>query len=158
MKQLCKLGDEEVVVLEQGKDAKVKHNVERRPCLRLLPGLCFSDKQTASPRTERGESNEQQKPPVPPSIEHITGHHHKSVLQSQLLLRLADKAVEDEPIEQEDYWEEYRELDGVEKHNALCCIVVAKVKIILYMRNKKQILKKSIKKVSFSVLKNAYGI
>ena len=116
MKQLCKLGDEEVVILEQGKDAKVKHNVERRPCLRLLPGLCFSDNQPAAPRTERSESNEQQKPPVPPAVKHIACHHYESVLQPQLPLRLADEAVEDKPIEQEHYRQEYRELDGVEEH------------------------------------------
>ena len=117
MKQLRKLCNEKVVILEQGKDAKVKHNVERRPCLRLLPGLCFSNKQTASPRTKGCKRDEQQKPPVPPPIKHLTRHHNESVLQTQLPLRLADEAVEDEPIEQKYYRQEYRELDGVEKHN-----------------------------------------
>ena len=119
MKQLCKLGDEEVVVLEQGKDAKVQDDVECRPSLCLLSCFCLSDEQSTTPRTQRSECNEQQKPPVPPAVKHVTGHHHKSVLQPQLPLRLADKAVEDEPIEKEDYRQEYRELDGIEKHIAL---------------------------------------
>jgi hypothetical protein len=35
------------------------------------------------------------------------------------VLRPADKSVEDKPIEQKDYRQKYRELDGVEKHIAL---------------------------------------
>jgi hypothetical protein len=31
-------------------------------------------------------------------------------------LRPADKAVEDKPIEQKHYRQEYRELDGIEEH------------------------------------------
>ena len=116
MEQLSKLGDEEVVIFEQSKDTKIQDDIERRPCFRILPGLCFSDKQTASPRTKGCKRDEQQKTPVPSSIEHIAGHHHKSVLQTQLPLRLADEAVEDEPIEQKYYRQEYRELDGVEEH------------------------------------------
>ena len=116
VEQLCELGDEEVVILEQGKDAKVKHNVERRPCLRLLPSFCFSDEHPATPRTKRCKCDEQQKTPVPPTVEHIACYNYKSVLQLQLPLRLADEAVEDKPIEQKDYRQEYRELDGIEEH------------------------------------------
>ena len=71
---------------------------------------------SAAPRTKRGECNKQQKTPVPPAVKNITRHHHESVLQPQLVLRLADKAVEDEPIEQEDYRQKQGELDGVEEH------------------------------------------
>ena len=53
---------------------------------------------------------------IPPAVEHIARHHNESVLQTQLPLRLADKTVENEPIEQEDYRQEEGELDGVEKH------------------------------------------
>ena len=116
MEQLRKLGDEKVIILEQGKDAKVQDDVERRPRLRLLFRICFPDEQAAAPRAERGESDEQQETPVPPAVEHIAGHHHKSVLQPQLPLRLADEAVEDEPIEQKDYWKKNRKLHGIEKH------------------------------------------
>ena len=35
------------------------------------------------------------------------------------MLRLADEAVEDEPIEQEDYWKKQGELDGVEEHSEI---------------------------------------
>lgn len=62
----------------------------------------------------RSECDEQKETPVPPTIEHITCHHHEGVLQMQLPLRLVDEAVKHNPIEQEDYWQEYRELDGVE--------------------------------------------
>ena len=54
--------------------------------------------------------------PVPTAVEDIAGHHHEGVLQTQLPLRLAKKPVEDEPIEQKHYRQEYRELDGVEEH------------------------------------------
>ena len=103
MEQLRKLCDEEVVVLEHRKDAKVQDNIERCPC--LCPILCFrlSDEQAAAPRAKRSKSDEQKEPPVPPAIEHITRHHYEGVLQTQLPLRLADKTVEDIPIEQEDY-------------------------------------------------------
>ena len=116
MKQLSKFGDKEVVILKQGKNAKVQDNVKCSPGLCLLFGLCFSYEQSTSPRAERGESDEQKEPPVPPAIEHITGHHNEGVLQTQLPLPLADKAVEDEPIEQEHYRQEDGKLDGVEEH------------------------------------------
>jgi hypothetical protein len=52
-----------------------------------------------------------------------------------LPLRLADEAVEDEPIEQKYYRQEYRELDGVEEHIWLC-FADAKVGIILIRKTK----------------------
>ena len=74
----------------------------------------------AAPRAEGCEGDKEQKPPVPPAVEHIAGHYHEGVLQAQLPLRLGDKAVEDEPIEQKHYRQEDGELDGVEEHNVLC--------------------------------------
>ena len=75
----------------------------------------------AAPRAEGCKGDEEQKTPVPPAVKHITRHHHESVLQTQLPLRLADEAVEDEPIEQEDYRQKQGELDGVEEHNVIVC-------------------------------------
>ena len=74
-----------------------------------------------APRAERGEGDKEQEAPVPPAVEDIAGHHHEGVLQAQLPLRLADEAVKDEPIEQEHYRQEYRELDGVEEHDSMFC-------------------------------------
>ena len=113
---MCKLCDEKVVILEKREDAQVQDNIERRPCLCLLSCFSLSDEQTAAPRAERGKRDKQQKPPIPPAIEHITRHHNESILQTQLPLRLPDETVKDKPIEQKDYWKKYRELDGVKKH------------------------------------------
>ena len=91
------------------------------PPRRVSNRLVFSPlhQHSAAPRAERGKSNKQQKPPVPPAVEHITRHYNECVLQPQLVLRLADEAVEDEPIEQKDYRQEDGELDGVEEHIVL---------------------------------------
>ena len=117
MEQLRKLGDEKVVILENGKNPKIEDNIKRRPSLCFLSRLCPSDEQSTAPRAERCENDKQQKPPIPPTIKHIARHHDKSVLQTQLPLRLADEAVEDEPIEQEHYRKKYRELEGIEQHD-----------------------------------------
>lgn len=128
VEQLGKLRDEEVVILEKSQDAEVEDDVQPHPCLGLFLVLGFPYQQSATPRAERGEGDEQQEAPIPPAVEHVTCDHHESVLQAQLPLRLADESVEDEPIEQEYYRQEYRELDGVKEHNAL--FSVAKIKKI----------------------------
>ena len=71
----------------------------------------------AAPRAEGCEGDKEQKTPVPPTVEHIAGHHHEGVLQAQLVLRLADKSVEDEPIEQKHYRQEDGELYRIEQHS-----------------------------------------
>ena len=76
---------------------------------------------SATPRAKRGKRDEQQKTPIPPAVEHITRHNNESVLQPQLPLRLADEAVENEPIEQKDYRQKQGELYGVEEH-ILCAL------------------------------------
>ena len=127
---LRKLRDEEVVVLEQCEDAEVQDDIERCPSLCLILCFRFSDEQSATPRTERGKRNKQQKPPVPPAVEHITRHHNESVLHPQLILRLADEAVENKPIEKEDYRQKDGELDGVEKHGIMTYLENAKIRKI----------------------------
>ena len=49
MEQLCKFRDEEVVILEQCKDAKVQDDVERRPSLCFFLCLCLPNEQSATP-------------------------------------------------------------------------------------------------------------
>ena len=110
------LGDKEVIVFENSKNAEVQHNIEPHPCLGLFPRSSLSDKQAAAPRAERSEGDEQQKTPVPPTVEDITGHDNECVLHAQLPFRLADETVENKPIEQKHYRQKYRELDGIEKH------------------------------------------
>ena len=56
VEQLRELGDEEVVIFEQGKDTKIQDDIERRPKLGFLSCSCLPDEQSAAPRTERGES------------------------------------------------------------------------------------------------------
>ena len=99
MEQLRELSDEEVVVLEECQNAKVQNDIKGCPKFGLLSCFCLSDEQAAAPRAERGESDEQKEPPVPPSVEDVASHHDEGVLQAQLPLRLADETVEDKPIE-----------------------------------------------------------
>ena len=119
MEKLCKLCDEKVVILEQSKDAEIQNNVKPHPSLCLFLRFSLSDEQSTTPRAERSESDEQKEPPIPPAIEHITRHYNESVLQPQLVLRLADEAVENKPVEQEHYRQEEGELDGVEEHSII---------------------------------------
>ena len=56
-----------------------------------------------------------QKAPVPPAVEHVARRHNESVLQLQLVLRLADEAVEDKPIEQKHYRKKNCKLNRVEE-------------------------------------------
>ena len=58
--------------------------------------------------------------PVPPTVEHISSHHHEGVLQTQLPLRVANKPIKDKLIEQKHYRQEYGELDGVEENIVPC--------------------------------------
>ena len=127
MKQLRKLRNEEVIILEQGKNAEIQDNIECCPSFRLALRISLSDEQSATPRAKRSEGNKQQKAPIPPAIKHIARHHHECVLQLQLVFRLANKTVEDEPIEQKDYRQKYGELNGIEKHIILAGFKVAKV-------------------------------
>ena len=113
---MTELAHKEIVVLEDSKDGEIEDNVSGCPCFSGFRSWRVSDEQSATPGAERSKSNEYQKTPVPPAVEHIARYNNKGVLQTQLPLRLADEAVEHEPIEQEDYRQEYRELDGVEEH------------------------------------------
>ena len=60
------------------------------------------DKQSAGVAAQRRESDQQEKPPVPPSVEEVAGPYDEEVLRPQA-------AVEHEPVEQENGREEQRE-------------------------------------------------
>lgn len=81
------------------------------------------NEQAAQERTERGYGYEDEKPPVPPSVEDITGNDNEEVLQEQLVLAAAECVVEHKPIEQEHYRQENGKLNGVEKHNSINAFV-----------------------------------
>ena len=74
------LSDEEVIVLEQRKNAEIKDDVEGCPDLGLLSCFRPPDEQTAAPRAEGGEGDEQQESPVPPAVEDVACHHHEGIL------------------------------------------------------------------------------
>ena len=81
--ELSKLGDKEVIVFEDGKDGEVENDVSRHPSLcefGLLFAVSRANKQAASPRAEGGKSDKQQKTPIPPAIEDVTGDDDKRVL------------------------------------------------------------------------------
>ena len=48
---------------------------------------------------ERGKRNQNEETPVPPAVEDVAYRHYKEVLPTQRL--------ENKPIEQEYYWQEY---------------------------------------------------
>ena len=81
------------------------------------------NEQAAQERTERGYGYEDEKPPVPPAVENVTGNDDEEVLQEQLVLAAAECVVEDEPIEQEHYRQKNGKLNGVEKHNSINAFV-----------------------------------
>lgn len=83
------------------------------------------NEQAAQERTERGYGYEDEKPPVPPAVENVTGNDDEEVLQEQLVLAAAECVVEHKPIEQENYRKENGKLDGVEEHTWGCAPRVA---------------------------------
>lgn len=70
-----------------------------------------ADKQSAGVAAQRREGDQQEKPPVPPSVEEVAGPYDEEVLRPQA-------AVEHEPVEQEDDREEQREFERIEKHGS----------------------------------------
>ena len=77
---------------------------------------CFFNTDATEEREDSGDSNQNQESPIPPAVEYITCDNNKEVLPQQLAFTLAHGVVKHEPIEQEDYWEEDCELEGVKKH------------------------------------------
>ena len=61
----------------------------------------FGDEQTTDPRAERGKRYKQEKPPVPPAVEHVTGDDNKCVLQTQFQC-VADFGIAYRPVNQKD--------------------------------------------------------
>ena len=53
----------------------------------------------AGKTAERGKRNQNEETPVPPAVEDVAYRHYKEVLPTQRL--------ENKPIEQEYYWQEY---------------------------------------------------
>ena len=97
------LGDEKIVVFEDGKYAEVEKDVSRHPSFcgfGLLFAVSRANKQAASPRAEGGKSDKQQETPIPPAVKDITGDEHKSVLKTQLesvvYVRVPDCPVNEE--------------------------------------------------------------
>ena len=69
----------------------------------------FVNQQTGDKTTCRSERDEEKEPPVPPAIEYVWDYDDKQILQLQVL-------VENEPVEQKHYRQEYRVFYGIEKH------------------------------------------
>jgi len=109
-KQRFQIFYKEVIILKDTKDSEIQHDIGRTHNLLLLP-LAFITLQQkpTSITTQRCECNEQQKTPVPPSVEHVAGNDNQEILPTQL--------TESKPIEKKNYWKENQELERIEKHN-----------------------------------------
>lgn len=81
------------------------------------------NEQSAEIGTEGGNGYEDKEPPVPPTVEDVTGNDDEEVLQEQLVLAASERVVKHKPIEQEDYRQENGKLDGVEEHNSINAFV-----------------------------------
>lgn len=115
-KEFGKGTDKEIVVLVCAEDSEIDDDIDYHhdfACARGL-GTLYAD--AAEERTEGGEGDEDKKPPVPPTIEDITGNDNEQVLQQQLVHAAAERIVEHKPIEQEYYRQENGKLNGVEEH------------------------------------------
>ena len=75
--------------------------------------------QSTGKTAQGSDSNQYQESPVPPTVEDIAGDYYEEVLPQQLAFALAHGVVKHEPIEQEDYWEEEGEFEGVEEHGSV---------------------------------------
>ena len=109
-KRIGKGGHEEVVVLENAKYQQVNDDIDdihRLGPAGIVPILF--NQQTRPEAARGGEGNQEQEPPVPPSVEDVGHHHDEEILQLEVL-------SEDEPIEQKHYRQEDGEFYGVEKH------------------------------------------
>ena len=106
-KQAGKGLGEEIVVFEQAEDAEVENdvgNVYHLGC-GLLPVAL--DEQSTAPAAQRGERDEEQEPPVPPSVEEIRNPYDEEVLHPHA-------AIEYQPVEQEHDGQEDGEFERVE--------------------------------------------
>ena len=74
--------NKEIVVFEESKDGQVDQYIGDRDCS-LLGSFSFQslNQPTTLVTEERGEDDEQQKTPVPPSIEQVAGDHQEEVLR-----------------------------------------------------------------------------
>lgn len=96
LKQRFQILAEEIIILVQAEDEQVQRNIGGTDPFLFLPiPLRLLQHQPAAKAAKRGQSYQQQKTPIPPTIEQITGRHDKQVLPTQ--------GLEHEPIEQKHY-------------------------------------------------------
>lgn len=117
VKQTAKFSDKKVVILEYRENQQIDDDVEGHPEFGpLFPRLrqIAMNQPTASPRAKRSEGDQEQKPPVPPSVKHIARDQHKSILPLQLVAAASERIVKHKPIEQENYWQEQGKLEAIE--------------------------------------------
>lgn len=74
------------------------------------------NEQSAEIGTKRSNGYQNKEPPVPPTVEDVTGNDDEEVLQEQLVLAASECIVEHKPIHQKHYRQENGKLKGVEEH------------------------------------------
>jgi len=96
--------DEEIVILEEAEDRQISGDAEKQEEFPFFYIFRFVDLETAEIIENRGGKNKGEKPPVPGTVKHVTGHQQHPVLQPM---------VENE-IETVNYGEKYKEFQTVE--------------------------------------------
>ena len=113
-KEFGKGTDKEIVVLVCAEDSEIDDDIDYHHGFAGARGLGMLYADAAEERAEGGESDEDKKPPVPPTIEDVTGNDYEEVLQKQLVLAATECVVEYKPIQQKHYRQENCKLNGVE--------------------------------------------
>ena len=99
----------EIEVLEDSQYAQIQDDVggAHSPLDRPRALITLNEQATQEAACRR-DDDENQETPVPPAVKDITRHKDEQVLPTQPL--------EDKPVEQEHYRQEYHECERVKKH------------------------------------------
>ena len=109
-KQVGERCGKEIIVLENPQDKQVQENVHDADGPRFFRRFPEAvDEQAGSIAAERSECNQEQEPPIPPSVEDVGDNHNEEIPQFQI-------PVEYEPVEQKDNRQENGEFYGIEQH------------------------------------------
>lgn len=98
--------EKEIKIFEKTQDAEVDDETYRQQRFRrrFLPSPQFDHPDEIRPC--RGERNQDEKTPIPPSVEQITGRNHDEILKFQTFFR--------HPICRKNAWEKPDKLTGIE--------------------------------------------
>jgi hypothetical protein len=96
--------NEKVEVLKEPQEAKIDGQTDSKEGFASSRILGITDLDSADIINDRAKSNQTQKPPIPPTIKHITDNKYKGILAFETFLKY-------KPIEQKHYWKEYQKFE-----------------------------------------------